>query len=301
MLAVILLVALRALATQMGYPAWSALAADLVPTTLRGRYFASRNMAISMAGLICAPLAGVIIDLAGPPHGYQVSFAIAGAVGFVATVMYSRIPDRATGAHAEVAGTHPREILAVLRSHPRFMAFTGTALLWNLALMIAGPFLSVYLVRNLGASPTQIGILAAANGIMNVVGLPLWGRLNDRFGALWVTRLTQLLIPAIPVMWAFVPNVWWLILEESFSGFVWSGFGLANFNLMLSLAPETQRARFVAIYQAVVFSAAFAGPLVGSYLADTVTLRGLFFISAAGRLAAALVFIFAVRFDHERA
>jgi MFS family permease len=304
--AIITLVALRFFFNQLGFPAWSALASRLVPTRMRGRYFASRNIAMGAAALLFAPVAGVIIQLGGPPRGYQLSFLLAGLVGFIATAIFARIPEPAhagkvvtsaagaTGAPGAVAA-RPAQANAwsLLRSHPRFMAFTAVALLWNLSLTIITPFFSVYMVRNLSAGPIHIGLLAATFSV--------WGRLNDRRGAAWVTRVSGLLIPSIPLIWAVVPNIWWLFPEESLSGFLWAGYGLASFNLVLSLSPESQRARFVAIYQVVGFTAAFAGPLIGSLLADALTIRGCFFFSAGGRFLAALLFLFTVRGDSEPA
>ena len=73
--AIITLVALRFFFNQLGFPAWSALASRLVPTRMRGRYFASRNIAMGAAALLFAPVAGVIIQLGGPPRGSQLSSA----------------------------------------------------------------------------------------------------------------------------------------------------------------------------------------------------------------------------------
>ncbi len=304
--AVITLVALRFFFNQLGFPAWSALTSRLVPTGIRGRYFASRNMAMGAAALLFAPIAGIVIQSGGSPHGYQLSFLLAGLVGFVATVFFARIPESADrAAERGAAGTTgtTQHLAAgtwsLLRSHPRFMAFTGVALVWNLALTISTPFFSVYMVRDLAASPVHIGLLAATFSIWNIAGQRVWGRLNDRRGAAWVTRLAGLLIPSIPLIWAFVPNLWWLFPEESLSGFLWAGYGLASFNLMLSLSPEHQRPRFVAVYQSVGFAAAFVGPLIGSLLADALSIRGCFLVSAGGRLLAALLFVFTVRGDSE--
>ncbi len=83
--AFIALIALRAFIGQLGYPAWSALVADLVPTSIRGRYFSSRNIGLAVAALIFTPLAGRIADVLGLPRGYQASFLIAGLVVFGAT------------------------------------------------------------------------------------------------------------------------------------------------------------------------------------------------------------------------
>ena len=132
---------------------------------------------------------------------------------------------------SQAAAEKPEGVRSILRTHPRFAGFTAVAFLWNLSLMVAGPFFSVYLVRDLGASPTQIGLLAAIFSATNIVGQRVWGRLNDRHGATWVMRLTGFMIPAVPLLWSVAPNPWYLLAVEAFSGFVWAGYGLASFNL----------------------------------------------------------------------
>ena len=299
--AIIAVVALRSMAGQLGYPAWSALVADLVPRAIRGRYFSARNIGLAIAALLFTPLAGRIIELGGGVPGYQVAMGIAGLIGFGATAIFARIkePPRPLVAEAPAEKAGPGRLLTLLRSAPRFTAFTGVAFIWNLALMIAGPFFSVYLVRDLGASPTLIGILAAVNSLGNMMGQRVWGRLNDRRGAAWVMRVTGLAIPVVPLAWSLAPGPWWLLPVEWLSGFLWAGYGLASFNLLLSLAPEAQRPRFTAIYQMSVFGSAFVGPLLGSVLANALTIRPLLWISTAGRLIASLLFLFTVRADTE--
>jgi MFS family permease len=297
--AFIALVALRAFFSQLGYPAWSSMLADLVPAGIRGRYFSARNIGLAVAALIAAPLAGRLADQLGLPRGYQVSFFLAGLIGFGATAIFARIPEPPMPPASQGASTKPEGIRSILHTHPRFAGFTVVAFLWNLSLMIAGPFFSVYLVKDLGASPTQIGLLAAIFSATNIVGQRVWGRLNDRRGAAWVMRLTGFLIPAVPLLWSIAPNPWYLLAVEGLSGFVWAGYSLASFNLLLSLAPAAQRARYTAIYQVSVFTSAFIGPLLGGACAAALGIRPLFWISAAGRTIASTLFLFTVRGDRE--
>jgi MFS family permease len=292
---VIAFIALRSFANQMAYPAWSTLVADLVPESIRGRYFASRNIGMAIAALIFTPIAGWIIQRGGGVKGYQIGLALAAVIGFVATGIFLRIREPAPVRREATARRERLRLSAVVHEHPEFAVFTAVALLWNLALMIAGPFFSVYLVRSLGATPGQIGILAAVNSMGNIAGQRLWGGLNDRRGASWVMAVSGLLIPAIPVIWSLAPGPWWLAPVEVLSGFLWAGYGLANFNLLLGLAPAAQRERYIALYQAVVFGAAFVGPLIGSVLADSLGIRPLLWISSAGRLAASGLFVLALR------
>ncbi len=297
--AFIALVTLRAFFNQIGFPAWSSMLADLVPPGIRGRYFASRNIGLAIAALIAAPLAGWLAGQLGLPLGYQVSFFLAGLIGFGATAIFARIPDRPLPPISHTAAEKPEGIRSILRTHPRFAGFTAVAFLWNFSLMIAGPFFSVYLVKDLGASPTQIGLLAAIFSVTNIVGQRIWGRLNDRRGAVWVMRITGFMIPGVPLLWSIAPNPWYLLAAEAFSGFVWAGYSLASFNLLLSLTPPAQRARYTALYQISVFGSAFIGPLVGSVLAAALGIRPLFWISAAGRVIASFLFLLTVRGDRE--
>jgi len=289
--AVIALFALRAFANQVGYPAWSSLVADLVPKAIRGRYLGARNIGLGLAALVFTPIAGRIIESIGGVRGYQVSLTIAAVVGLTATMVFARIKEPRTTHPDSKLESGKAPILGLLQDNRQFAVFTGVALIWNFALMIAGPFFSVYLVRTLHGTPTQIGILAACYSAGNILGYRLWGRLNDRRGAAWVMSLTGLFIPAMPLAWSLVPGAWWLIPVEFTSGFMWAGYLLANFNLLLALAPETQRERFVALYQSVVFGASFVGPLIGGVLADTITIPYLMRISGAGRMLAALIFL----------
>lgn len=290
------LVALRQFFVQLGYPAWSAFTADLVPARIRGRYFGARNIGLGLAALIFTPIAGGLAELIGLPQGYQTGFIIAALIGFGSTLVFRSIPEPPRSRSAELAQASLKQPLrALLAAHPRFAAFSAVAVLWNLSIMVAGPYFSVYIVRNLAASPIQIGLLAAANSLTNILGQRVWGRLNDRRGAAWVMAVTGLLIPLIPAFYAVAPNAWYLLAVEAFSGFLWSGYSLASFNLMLGLAPADQRARFTAVYQIAVFSASFVGPLLGTLLVSIWDIRLLFWLSAAGRLIASALFMLTVR------
>ncbi len=293
----IALVAVRSFFAQLGFPAWSAFSADLVPPRIRGRYFGSRNIGLAVAALAFTPLAGRLADLIGLPAGYQALFAIAALVGFAAVLVFRSIPEppRSRSTVEEAAAEAKQPVWTLLRRHPRFAAFSAVAVLWNLSIMVAGPYFSVYIVRNLSATPTQIGLLAASNAVFNILGQRVWGRQNDRRGAAWVMAATGLMIPLIPAFYAIAPGPWYLIAVEAFSGFMWSGYGLSSFNMMLGLAPAEQRARYSAVYQSGVFLASFLGPLIGMLLVGVYDIRLLFWLSAIGRLAASLLFMITVR------
>jgi MFS family permease len=296
----ILLIAGRGFIGQLGYPAWLGVMADLAPAAIRGRYFSGRNIAMALAGLLFAPLAGRLIDLIGPPAGYQISFLLAGIIGLAATAVFSRIPEPPPPPIEEAVEPAGHGLFGFLRQHPRFTAFAAVAFIWNLAINVAGPFFTVHLVRNLGATPTEIGILATIQSLSTIVGQRVWGRLHDRKGALWIVRFSGFMIPCLPLLWAIAPAPWFVGLIYTVGGFAWAGHGLANFNLLLSLTPAVQRGRYVAAYQIAAFAGAALGPLIGGALLDLFAIRTLFLVSACGRLTATVVFLLTVRGETEK-
>ena len=84
------------------------MAADLVPTESRGRYFASRNVAMGVVALATSLLAGWIVRTintraAHDLLGYQATLLLAFLCGMLSTFPFSRIPEPASFAGAPEA------------------------------------------------------------------------------------------------------------------------------------------------------------------------------------------------------
>jgi len=290
------IVTARGFLNQFGYPAWSTLVTDIVPENIRGRYFGSRNMAVGFAALVCTPLAGCLIKGAGPA-GYKLSFMIAVATGFAATVVFGLIKEPKK-AHLRRETKKPAlGLVSIFTEHPQFAAFTALGFILHMSLQVSGPFTAVYQIQRFGANTAHIGILSSIGAMTGMIGQRVWGAQNDRKGAVWVVRLTHFLIPATSLAWAVVPSWYYLPAVEAVSGFTWAGYWLSNFNLLLYMAPEENRSRFVAVYQSAVAVASFIGPVMGGILVSVITLRGLFWISAIGRLLVSILFALLIKSD----
>lgn len=280
----------RGFFNSLANPAWTSLVADLVPDVLRGRYFGSRNLAMGVAALVVAPLAGRIIAAGNAARsdafvGYQLIFLLAFVFGLVSTANFQAIKEQAP-AVGPVQRHHRGDLRHALRRQPAFIGLVISSFVWNMALQVAGPFFNVYLVTDFAATTTTIGLLAAVSSLTALIGHRLFGHLLDRKGAIWVQLLTGGLIPALPLAWVFITAPWQVAIINTFGGLLWAGYTLSNFNLLLALAPDDQRPRAVALYQMAVFFSAVAGPLLGGYLVDTLGFRVSFATSFAGRCLA---------------
>jgi MFS family permease len=293
----IALIVLRGAFANVGVPAWMSLTADIVPLPCRGRYFSSRNMAMVLVGMTTTFVVGQLITRVGAPAGHQLALGIAFGFGLVATFSFSRLRESpAAATQSQMPPGFQQPFIQHLRAHPDFITFCVTAGLWNLSLGIAMPFFSVYMVENLGASASMVGLLAVVSALAAMPGQRLFGILADRWGPRRVQLLTGLIIPVVPWAWLLVRSPWHLVPAELAGGFLWAGYTLASFNFLLLLTAEDRRSHYAALYQIAVTLALAGGAALGGIVATHWGYVALFALTGLGRLAAALLF---ARFVHQ--
>jgi MFS family permease len=290
---VIALAVARDAFSQLCMPAWTSLTADIVPLEWRGRFFASRNIAVGLVKIPLIYLAGLLIartSSPGNPLGYQLALGFAFAIGLAATVSYALIREPDISPAQTGGSTSWKAFTQHLRAHPEFLTFCATAALWNLAVRIAGPFFSVYLVEGLKATPDVVGILSTVSTLTALPAQRLFGVMADRWGARRVQIVTGLIIPLMPLGWILTRSPWHTVPIHILSGFLWAGYNLANFNLLLTMTPEDLRPRYTALYQIIVMVSLAIGSALGGIVIEQWGYYVVFALSGVGRFVAALVF-----------
>ena len=287
--------ALNAFGGNFANPSWTAIVADIVPQDIRGRFFSHRNLAVNIANLAIIPLAGWLITAGNQPGtplaGYQIAFGAAFITGALATFAYAKIDDPMPAAAQTRKWLALREVGRAMRRAPHFLGLVGCTLIWNLGLQLCAPFMNVYLVHDLGADTAMVGWITAAASLTSILTLRWLGRLVDRKGNTWMQGLMSFIIPFTPLAWMAARAPWQMLLINGIGGILWTAYNLANFNLLLELAPEEARAEATALFQLVVAGSAVVAPLVGGYLADAVGYRPLLAMSGAVRMLAAMAFL----------
>jgi len=288
------LVVIRVLIGHFVDPAWTAFVAKLVPLKWRGRYFASRNILIASASILVTLLAGALIDLFSKPVGYQVVFVLAGLLGLLSAYSFSRIEEPSLAQNRRQS-LNALGIFKTAREVPGLLSFCIFSGLWNFSVQIAGPFFPLYMVEVLKAGGTIVGLTSSLAILASIPGQRIFGYQADARGALWVHRLTSFLIPFVPWLWAFAPTVWFILPVELFSGFVWAGFNLVSFNLLLEFTPQEGRPLYVAFYQVIVGLGMTIGPMLGGIVASEIGYKALFLLSGALRAFTAVLFVLFLR------
>jgi MFS family permease len=246
--------------------AWSSAISELVPERLGGRYFAKRNLIFGLWTLVAVMVAGQAAQ--SNNNSLQVFgwiFGLAGSSRLVGLFFLTRMKFPRSVMEPRPRGIPLPEILSVLRdrNYSHLCLFVG---FWGLLLNMAMPFYTVFLAGqlNLGIGTiVKLTTVASLGGLLTLKG---WGLLCDRFGNRPVLQVAAFLwaITAL-MMWSFArPGwTWHLYMGYLIVGAMTAGFQLAQFNLMVRLAPAGLRPAYVAVFLAVTSLFTAFGPIFG--------------------------------------
>jgi len=281
--------------TNLSYPAWMSMTADIIPMAWRGAYFGNRNLVTSIAGLVVVLVIGQLITGMGSPIGYQIALGIGLLFGAAATFSYAHINIPETTSVLTSQTYSLSGVLKSLRTDKNFMAYIVFAMIWNGAINIAGPFFGAYQVQDLKSTAAIVGIVTIASSLAAIPAQKWFGQISDRLGPYRVMLVSGFLIPFLPWMWIFTSQPWHAIPVNAFGGLVWAGFNLAAFNFLLSMAPSDQLPRYSAMLQIAVSISVAIGATLGGWIATQWGYHAVFLVSGIGRLVGILIFIRFVR------
>lgn len=250
-------------------PAWSSWMGDLVNEEKRGSYFGRRNRIAGFASFISFMLGGYILQQFADGTttqytGFLVIFGLA-LISRVVSFIYL------TKKYEPIYVVHEEERFGFINfiKQARFKNY-GLLVMYlcfmNFAVFLAAPFFTAYMLYDLKMTYMTFALVNAVSLIAKYLSMPLWGRASDRFGTRNVVGLTGFLMPLVPILWLFSTKLWYLILIQAYSGFVWAGFELASFNFIFDATLPERRATYIAYYNVLNGACLFLGAIVGSVI-----------------------------------
>jgi MFS family permease len=275
---------LKGFGTSFALPSWTAFAAAAVSPEDRTRFFAFRNFGRQTVGFILTPLAGLFIGEAAGMQGWQVAWFGSFVIGLIAVYFFARVPAVTSGATVLERPVQAAGGRRSLRPGSVLFSFVVSAFVFQISVMLVGPFFAVYLLRELDATPFWVGMTAAASPLSAALIQAVLSRLALDIKSKPMLIGSNLGIVTIPLAWLFVSEPWHVCAINLVGGGLWATSMLATFNLLLVLSPEGRLPTFAAVHQGVLSAASFLGPLLGGFLIPVLGFKVLLVISAAGRL-----------------
>ncbi len=180
-----------------------AIVGDVFPEHKRGRATGMLMSAFALASVVGVPVG---IEL-GNRFDWHAPFLVLAALGVPVIVTSIRLlpPLRdhlSVGPHASPV-TRLRETF----SHPnhlRAFALVATMMLGGFSII---PYISIYVVGNVGLGEADLPLIYVAGGLLTLVGAPMVGKCADRFGKLPVYRVVATLSAVMMLLVTHLPRL----------------------------------------------------------------------------------------------
>lgn len=280
-------------------PAWWSLIGDLVPEGVRGRYFGLRNKVSGIFGIIAVLVAGYLLDVFSKTNVIT-GFAILFGTALIARLISCSFLKQMQDVEYDIKDGEKFTFAAFLKKlrYTNFGKFTIFFTLMSFAVNFAGPFFTVYMLKELKFSYSLFTAMVMAQSIIYYLTMPYWGRNSDRYGNKHIMTVCGLLIPLVPLLWMLSTNIYYLFAVQLFAGFVWAGFDLTGANFIFDSVSPQKRARVVGYYNVLlglsIFLGATAGGLAATYLRPIAlfgSIKTIFLISGVLRLLVAVAML----------
>ena len=287
-------------------PAWGSWMSDIVPVHRRGRFLGLRGSLLTLVMMSVGMGGAAVLDrLHGAVMwGFVTVFLIAMTSRFVSMVVFWRILDPRPDLQLRPGVSPLKQFMAMgLSKLGRYNLFI---LVFHFAHGMGGPFVGIYLLRDLGVSYTTFVGLSVAASLAAVVCQPLWGRLADLRGNMLVLILSSLALATWPFLFVVSAQIWYLWTVHAITGVTTSGWGIAVYNFVLENSEEETRPSSVGFFNAMASMGVFGGALVGGAIAAylptifSYQMMTLFFLSGILGLTSVLVFLRTVEEPKDR-
>jgi MFS family permease len=271
-------------------PAWNTWVDDLVPTRIRPRFFAARNRALQATLFVALAAAGALLQWrSGTPDGGLGVFALLFLVACAARIVSSRLLARQSEPHPELPETRQVTLRAFL------MSLRGTAqgrllrhlLAMTMAVHVAAPYFTPYMLRHLGLSYGAFTALTAAAFVSRIVALPLLGNAAQRFGSRALLWSGAAGIVVLPPLWLVTNDLRWLFFVQLLSGLAWAAFELSATLAFFEGIERRERTSVLTLYNfsnaAALGLGALAGGLFFRYFPESDVYAWMFLASSLAR------------------
>ena len=255
------LLAARVLAGFFGGPATAvayAIVTDLIPIGRRGRAMGMIMGAFSIASVLGVP-AGLELARFG---GWRTPFVVLAAAGLLVAVV-GRVLLPSLRGHLQRVG--PALDMAALFSRPVVIGALILNLLGHLARFSIIPFISPFVLINMGLPRSELGVLYMVGGVSSLITLRVMGPLVDRLGVSRVFAAGSLGV-VLTTGVAFVPEPGWLPPLALFPLFMasTSAANVAQQTLCTAVPGPAERARYQSAQSALQHMGAALGASIGT-------------------------------------
>lgn len=264
---------------------WNSWIKDLIPAETLGRFASWRGLIGTTASALAT--LGAALALSQANGNERLADLIFGGLylagflfGTVSTIALARVPELTMGPRQSSAPL--LHLLWQPLKDGQFRSLLRYLASWQFAVNLATPFITVYIVRELGFDVSFVLLLTLASQVANIAVVRGWGKLSDRYTNKTVlSAATPLFILCIVGM-AFAGELdgtaargAYLFVLHMVMGAAGAGVGIASGNIVMKLSPAGQSTSYMATNALVGALAAGVAPVIGGWAAEFFARRSL--------------------------
>lgn len=265
----LLLVAIMSFSGGSIMPAWMEIIAKVIPTGVRGRFFAAGNIVSGITGVGGAALVGYFLGTFPFPVGYAYCFFAAFVAMAASFVFLARTREQATPPTKPRIrfSEYLRRLPGVLRRDRNFATYLG-ARSFGIVSNMGHAFFTVYALGRLGASDIHVGAFTLSILLAQTVSTAAWGWLADRYGhkLVLVLALVCTMVGNGTALLATQPEH--LYLAFAMMGSYLSALNVSHLTIVLEFARPEDRPTYIGLGGTLLSPLTFGAPIVGGLLAD---------------------------------
>lgn len=247
---------------------------EYIPNSIRGKYSATNNIFVNLAGLAAITIAGMVVGSSQEIGRFMLLFGMALVFGGLSVWSGSFIPGGAPPSRQDqAAGQPPLRLSTALRDGNFRLYLLGVGLM-ALAVTPLASFLPLFMQEKVGLSPGSVVLLQNGTLFGGLLSSYLWGWAADRYGSKPIMLTGAFLTASLPVLWMLMPRQSPLSLGfalaiaflQGTANLSW-GIGSARL-LFVSLVPPSNKAAYMALYAAYMGIMGGISQLLGGRLID---------------------------------
>lgn len=241
--------------------------ADLVPVSIRGRWFGLRDRIIMAINLLFSLGIARLLDQVSGLAGYGVVFTLSGVVGMLDAASYLLVED------VPMSRTGQSGLGSVVKRMTQdrsFLIFLIFWTLWLLSSYMCSPYTTYYALYGMNLSFTQVTLYGTIlGGIVTILLIAFWGRMMDRRGNRFTMLVTGLGTAMSPMLFLLAkpgsPLAY--ILYSIIGAAFWEVPYLVSTNMLLSNSPHHERPSYIAVFTCITsVMGSFMGVMFGGTL-----------------------------------
>ena len=253
-------------------PAAANLYVSFVEPQNRGKYFGNRESWLLVFATVMNLVLGKALDLFRDAGNERGGFLVIYGTIFLLTLLnawcFFQMREVPLGHSPEPMKI--REVFTLPLKSRRFLRFFVLSVLWNLSFQFSAAFFGIYQVNELALTYTEINLYGMLSNVTYFLCAQWWGRIADRKGWSFTTRISFLFLGITCVMWFFIVKGSLLAplmsMAMLLSGIAWSGLNVSMFNLQFDFMPEERRTVYIGFNSTVSGLLGYAASLAGAML-----------------------------------